>query len=375
MLAAYIGATLYTPWTLGKLFDLSSPKLLYTMFILGSMSIMVSTQLYMQKATPFTSFYYTASMIWLGVFLYVTVFLLGHHLIGIFVSLPLKWVGVGILTTAMALTAFAVHNAYHFKTIHTTIPIVGLQSEVKIALLADIHLGAHRGSDYLTEIVTATNDQNPDLIIIPGDIIDNSSALNAATFAPLKDLRAPAYFVTGNHDLTIDTKKLFAILQANNIIILHNQVIKTHGLNIIGLDYMNVDNTTYDPHGMSDGPTIKDALPALTKDNSLPTIAVHHSPVGMQYFHQNGVDLLLAGHTHGGGQIIPFTLVGNIQFEYVKGLYKYENTAAYVSQGLGTFGPPMRLGTSNELSILTLTPSVDTLATTITHTPKQEGKE
>lgn len=89
-------------------------------------------------------------------------------------------------------------------------------------------------------------------------------------------------------------------------------------------------------------------------DPTLPSILLHHNPVGAKYAAENGINLYLAGHTH-AGQIFPATLVAKMMFEYNKGLYKYDdNMQIYVSQGTGTFGPPMRLGTHSELTILHL---------------------
>ncbi|MFI3317379.1 MAG: hypothetical protein SNF93_07440, partial [Rikenellaceae bacterium] len=84
------------------------------------------------------------------------------------------------------------------------------------------------------------------------------------------------------------------------------------------------------------------------------SILLHHNPVGATYAAENGINLYLAGHTH-AGQLFPATLVAGLMFEYNKGLYEYdENMQIYVSQGTGTFGPPMRLGTHSELTIINL---------------------
>jgi predicted MPP superfamily phosphohydrolase len=90
-------------------------------------------------------------------------------------------------------------------------------------------------------------------------------------------------------------------------------------------------------------------------DNSKPTVLLHHGPNGIKYDINAAVDLYLAGHTH-GGQLWPATYVAKMMFEYNKGLHDYKGTQVYVSQGTGTFGPPMRVGTYSELTILNLKP-------------------
>ncbi len=126
------------------------------------------------------------------------------------------------------------------------------------------------------------------------------------------------------------------------------------GLQIVGLDYMIPDKNTYDIHEINNENTIESALPAVGIDRSRTTILLHHNPVGAKYAADNGVNLYLAGHTH-AGQLFPATIVAAMMFEYNKGLYKYDdNMQIYVSQGTGTFGPPMRLGTDSELTIINL---------------------
>lgn len=68
-----------------------------------------------------------------------------------------------------------------------------------------------------------------------------------------------------------------------------------------------------------------------------------------------GVDLLLSGHTH-AGQLFPFTLIAKLMFHYNKGLYKYNDMAIYVSEGVGTVFVPFRLGTRSDITLITLTP-------------------
>jgi predicted MPP superfamily phosphohydrolase len=87
-----------------------------------------------------------------------------------------------------------------------------------------------------------------------------------------------------------------------------------------------------------------------------PTVLLHHGPDGIKYANKAGVDLYLAGHTH-AGQLWPATHVAKMIFEYNKGLRTFEDTQVYVSQGTGTFGPPMRVGTQSELTILNIKPA------------------
>jgi predicted MPP superfamily phosphohydrolase len=117
---------------------------------------------------------------------------------------------------------------------------------------------------------------------------------------------------------------------------------------------MSGDKNSFDPHRVNDL-TVEEELPKIARDPNKATILLHHSPVGLQYVTQGNIDVMLSGHTH-GGQIWPFTIVAKFQFPLSPGVHKIENTWFLVSQGAGTFGPWMRLGTSNEMQVVRLVP-------------------
>ena len=71
------------------------------------------------------------------------------------------------------------------------------------------------------------------------------------------------------------------------------------------------------------------------------------------YVSEKGIDLMLSGHTH-AGQMFPSTLLAPLFFSFNKGLYKEGSTKVFVSQGAGTYGPRMRLGSSNEINLIRL---------------------
>lgn len=77
----------------------------------------------------------------------------------------------------------------------------------------------------------------------------------------------------------------------------------------------------------------------------------------MKVSNQSGINLQLSGHTH-NGQMFPFNLIVKIFFPHINGLYEYENeilkTYMYVSSGTGTWGPPMRLGSRFEITVINL---------------------
>lgn len=351
------GATIYVPRRFAKLFGLKSRTPLLILFAIGTVSIPISMVLHRTVPGSITDTYYVFTAAWMGLFFYVTLLLLCHHLLGLFLKLPRKASGIAVIALAVLISAYAMWNGYSIEVIRVDIPLEGLRNDVRIALITDVHLGAHRREGYLGRVVATTNELKPDLVLIAGDIADSKGALDEAVFAPLKKLQAPAYFTTGNHETYVGQAKLLEIIEKSNVTVLHNQVVATHGIQLIGLEYMRADKQGRRLHRPKDSQTIKDVMPTLKISDKLPAVLMHHSPVGIRYMNERGVDVVLSGHTHSGGQIFPITLVTRLLAPRRKwaGLFDDGGTAVYVSQGVGTFGPPMRLGSANEITLIRLT--------------------
>ena len=131
-------------------------------------------------------------------------------------------------------------------------------------------------------------------------------------------------------------------------------MVDTHGIQVVGLDYMLADEDTYDMHPVGDQ-TIREELPRILVDDDEPILLLHHSPVGLEYIAEFGTDLMLTGHTH-AGQVFPGTVLAPLVFRLNRGLYDLDGMQVFVSQGAGTYMPRMRLGSSNTIHSLTLVP-------------------
>jgi predicted MPP superfamily phosphohydrolase len=210
-----------------------------------------------------------------------------------------------------------------------------------------------RGKDYLAKIVAETNRRKPDIVLINGDLVDSNVALRPGVLSPLSDFEAPVFFTGGNHENYVDTQRALELIKKHGVRILHNEVVDIHGFYLVGLDYMNPDENTFDMHPSEDKRTIKDVLPTIPLTDDQPSVLMHHSPVGVRYVAAKGIDLMLSGHTH-AGQMFPGTLLASVFFPFIKGRYQEGNTKVFVSQGAGTYGPRMRLGSANEINLIRL---------------------
>ncbi|MBX4212191.1 metallophosphoesterase, partial [Candidatus Pacearchaeota archaeon] len=116
-------------------------------------------------------------------------------------------------------------------------------------------------------------------------------------------------------------------------------------IQIVGVDYS--DSKGY----------LGEILPKISIDKNKPSILLYHPPASLDYIEKKGIGLQLSGHTH-NGQIFPFNLFVKLIFPYVMGLYKGKEASIYVSPGTGTWGPPMRLGSRSEITLIHLTPEI-----------------
>ena len=253
---------------------------------------------------------------------------------------------------ALVTTGMGVRNAYTLEVVEAEIPVPGLEEDVTVAHIADVHLGPHRGEAWLRRIVEEVNAGKPDFVLLNGDLIEGGVALENGALAPLGDIEAPTYFVTGNHDAHVDTERALKAITDRGVRVLRNEAVATHGLHLVGLEYMRADDRTYDPHAVNDL-TIESELPKIRIPDAKPILLMHHSPVGIEYAAKGGVSLMVSGHTH-AGQVWPATWIAKIAFPYLEGLYEEDGLRVFVSQGAGTFGVPLRLGSSNQIDWLRL---------------------
>jgi hypothetical protein len=260
----------------------------------------------------------------------------------------MAWSGTAVLILAVVVTAAGALWAGTFSVNETQIRLPGLERGVTVMQISDVHLGHHRGRGYLAKIVEETNRRKPDLV-------DSNAALEPGVLDPLSELRAPAFFVGGNHEKYVDTARALELIAQHGVRVLHNEVVETHGLQLVGLDYMNADEDAFDMHPSDDTRTIKSVLPGLPLKRDLPSVLMHHSPVGATYVSAAGVGLMVSGHTH-AGQLFPASLFAALFIPFDRGLHQQGGTKVFVSQGAGTFLTRVRLGTSNEINLLRLMP-------------------
>ena len=245
----------------------------------------------------------------------------------------------------IGITLYSLINGITLRTRLVKIPFSQLKESIRIAQITDLHLGSIFKTKYLSHIVDEINKQKHDLVVITGDFIDDVGITTVDDLKSLERIAVPIYYITGNHEMYGDIKKILYTIAQTKAIILHNQVAYFKGIPIVGIDDI--------------GHQPKDNLSSIFKkipiNDSLFTLLLSHQPINWKYSKNIHFNLQLAGHTH-GGQLFPFTFIVPLFFPEYKGLYQQDNQYIYVSQGAGSWGPPLRLGTKNELTIIQLDP-------------------
>jgi predicted MPP superfamily phosphohydrolase len=128
-------------------------------------------------------------------------------------------------------------NAAAIRTTEVTIGLKNLKEpKVTIVLLTDIHVGAVHGPKYLQKIVDRTNALNPDLVAIAGDLFDGSAQPDYRLVQPMEGLRAPAFFVTGNHEIYEGIDITAELVAKTGVTVLRNRMSEFRGLQLVGLD-------------------------------------------------------------------------------------------------------------------------------------------
>lgn len=238
---------------------------------------------------------------------------------------------------------------------------------MKIAQLSDIHLSGYISRDDVRRAVDMANELTPDLSVVTGDFITGASDPLADCIEEVRKLAAPlgVYGCNGNHEIYAKAEdaaqRLFA--QAGmKLLRKENALIHFRGaqLNMIGVDYQRERG----PGGIKIQ-TLAGVEKLVKRD--MPNILLSHNPNSFNRAAELGIELSLAGHTHGGQvqvEILDHRLSpARFITDYIAGLYTRplgtcdESTKAshlYVNRGLGTVGAPVRLGVPPEITLITL---------------------
>ncbi|MFD1907005.1 metallophosphoesterase [Paenibacillus rhizoplanae] len=242
-------------------------------------------------------------------------------------------------------TVVRTHRLKVDKSIGTSVPLT-------VAVASDLHLGNIVGNRHLRRMVREMNAMNPDIVLLAGDVLDDSIEpfIRNRMEQQLKQLKARygVYAVLGNHEYYGGSIAQYTeVMRSVGIQVLQDEVVETSGVYVVG----RKDKTA---EAMEAGGRL--SVEALLEglDRSKPILMMDHQPTGFGIASEAGVDVLLSGHTHRGADCTE-SLDYPAAVRTGLGLPAQKNKLhVIVSSGYGTWGPPIRLASRSELIKLEL---------------------
>ncbi len=217
---------------------------------------------------------------------------------------------------------------------------------LKIVAVSDVHLGYGTGRKTLQRYVEMINREKPDVVLIAGDLIDNSvvPVRRAGMAEELARIDAPlgVWLALGNHEYISGVEECIDFLSQTPVKVLRDSVtVLPGGVQIAGRDdRMNRSRLSLDE--------------ILAKcDPAHPIILLDHQPYNLAEVDAARVDLQISGHTH-HGQVFPLNFVTDAIYEQSHGYRRWQYSHIYVSSGLSLWGPPFRIGTRSDMAVITL---------------------
>lgn len=305
----------------------------------------------------FLKIIYAIGTTWLACVVYFFLFFLVTDIIGL-LNRPIHFLPgnitahfrqIQVFGTAAVIAVMLIAGYYkysHPSTNRYDIRInkkAGERKDLRVVEISDIHLGLLIGKERFGKYVDKINALKPDIILIAGDIVDNSTRL--LNEEHLEDefnrMQAPLgiYACLGNHDHISGLNNSLDFFKKTKVTLLIDSVARVdNGFWIIGRN----DRSTKSRMSV-------EKLVAET-DQSEPIFLLDHQPYHLDEAEKAGVDFQFSGHTH-NGQLWPGNYIVNKMYEVGHGYKRKGNLHVYVSSGLGLWGPLFRIGTESEIAV------------------------
>lgn len=274
-------------------------------------------------------------------------------------------IGSVVVACAVATCLYGIFNARNIKVNEYSVTVnksCGSDKHLKAVLVADLHMGYAIGVDHITNMVEKINEQDADIVIIAGDIFDNSyDGMDdpEGIKAQLKSIKSKygVYAVYGNHDIDekilmgftfdwggkqLNSEKMTNFIKECDIKLINDESV------LINDEFYLVGRRDTDKPGTEDGTRAE--ISELTKDldKTKPIFVLSHEPDELQKTADAGADIDFSGHTH-DGQLFPGNLTIGFFWENPCGMIKKDNMYSIVTSGVGVYGTFMRVGTDAEI--------------------------
>jgi hypothetical protein len=273
---------------------------------------------------------------------------------------------VAVSATPFAACAYGLlYERTEIETTHQSLKLRRLPKAFdgfRIAQLSDIHIGPFMPVADIRKCVTMVNQMKPDLVALTGDFVTWEGSPQLAVVEALSGLKAPfgIFGCLGNHEIWAGVQDSITLLFAEHgakMLRRENASIESAGerLNLIGVDYES--HTHFGPaHDGIVSEYLRGVAPLMLP--GAVNILLSHNPNTFDRAAELGIDLSLAGHTHGGQvtleYISPDLSPARLMTAYVRGWFQKGESQLYVNRGIGTIFSPVRLGSPPEITLYEL---------------------
>lgn len=221
--------------------------------------------------------------------------------------------------------------------------------KLRIVATADWHIGDRIGRSRAENFVRLVNAQNPDAVVICGDLIDNriEPCEEGKIDEVLREIRAPlgVFASLGNHEYFGDLSRDKSFIQRSNIRLLVDDSVNVDGKILI----VGRDDATNRSRASAENLI---ATARKKSDGNVPVLALDHQPRDADALSSSGANLVFCGHTH-DGQLWPVTWIVHLFHRYVNGAYvSAAGTPIFVTSGIGLWHIPYRVGCRSELVVI-----------------------
>ena len=330
-------------------FNISSPALLLGLklgLVFFSGSFILANIWGRYSYTWLTRIYATATAVWIGASFYLFIASVVYGACAFF-GYAQSVVGVPLLAVAAVTSIYGLLHARRItiKEVSVSLPhLPAAWKGRKAVWVSDLHLGQIYGARFTSRVVQKINAQKPDVVFIGGDLFDGTTAPDLVKLSePLKEMsaRLGTFYVTGNHEEFDDNTKFIEAVKAAGARVLMDEMVEVDGLQLVGVDYHNASNREQ----------FAGILSKLNLDIHTPSILLKHEPNDLSVAEQAGISLQISGHTH-RAQMWPLEYIARMSYKgFVYGLNKLGPMQVYTSSGVGSWGPPLRVGTDSEVVV------------------------
>ncbi|MDR1729447.1 MAG: metallophosphoesterase [Prevotellaceae bacterium] len=305
---------------------------------------------------PVTSLAYKTGTSWFFICLYfLMLFLLIDllrltHLVQLDKFIFGNWVTFGAVTGIIAIVMIGGYFNYrHKERVELAVTVnknTDWKKPLKIVALSDLHLGFTIGKKELEQWIELVNKENPDIVLLAGDVIDNNlePLIEQDMTASFRKINSKygVYTALGNHEYIAGvSESLVFFRQAGITVLKDSAVLVNDEFYLVGREDKRIQNRK----------TLEELTGSL--DHSKPIILLDHQPFHLEEAEKNKIDLQISGHTH-RGQVLPISWITDHIYEQSHGYLKKGNSHIYVSSGMGIWGGKFRIGTQSEYVVIYL---------------------